>query len=305
MERKIGETFEYESKTLKVKEDKNGSCHDCFFNKRCTLPVIKMVGECAATCREDNKGVVFVEVQGQTQKTKEPKERKIGETFEFEGHKLKVVDKDGYGCDGCFFLNRECSLTRGVSGFCSGEYRTDKKRVIFVEAKDEQPQELNLCEVLEHCPKGEQFWSPMLGYVKLYDIDQEAKIVDVAVESGETWDINADGTITIDKVKSPEIMLYPSREQRDWTKVKYEPQKERFNPKTLKPFDKVLSKYDGGCWSANLFSHIEEENNKYHGTCSFVCNGSLVKFCIPYNDKTKHLVGTTDEAPEYYRYWEE
>ena len=26
---------------------------------------------------------------------------------------------------------------------------------------------------------------------------------------------------------------------------------------------------------------------------------------IPYNDETKHLVGTTDEAPEYYRYWED
>ena len=81
--------------------------------------------------------------------------------------------------------------------------------------------------------------------------------------------------------------------------------KERFDTKTLKPFDRVLSRYDDGCWSANLFSHIEEENNKYHGTCSFVCNGSLVKFCIPYNDETKHLVGTTDEAPGFYRYWEE
>ena len=28
-------------------------------------------------------------------------------------------------------------------------------------------------------------------------------------------------------------------------------------------------------------------------------------FCIPYNDDTKQLVGTADEAPEYYRYWED
>lgn len=26
---------------------------------------------------------------------------------------------------------------------------------------------------------------------------------------------------------------------------------------------------------------------------------------IPYNDDTKHLVGTSLEAPEYYRYWED
>ena len=100
-------------------------------------------------------------------------------------------------------------------------------------------------------------------------------------------------------------MLYPSRKQKDWTKVKYEKKKERFDPKTLKPFDKVLSRYDGGCWSANLFSHIEEEDNEYYSTCSFVCNGSLVKFCIPYNDDTKHLAGTKDEAPEFYKYWED
>ena len=232
-------------------------------------------------------------------------ERKIGETFEFEGHKLKVVDKDGYGCDGCFFLSRECSLTRDVSGFCSNEYRTDKKRVIFVEAKDEQPQELNLCEILKYCPQGETFWSPLFGYVKLHKINHEAKKVVVISNIKMPWDINNDGTMLIYGVVSSEIMLFPSKEQRDWTKVKYEPKKERFDPKTLKPFDRVLSKYDGGCWSANLFSHLEEENNKYHCTCSFVCNGSLVKFCIPYNDDTKHLVGTKKEAPVFYRYWED
>lgn len=64
MERKIGETFVYEGKKLQVKESERIGCDGCFFNKRCTSPVIKMVGECAAACREDNKGVVFVEVQG-------------------------------------------------------------------------------------------------------------------------------------------------------------------------------------------------------------------------------------------------
>ena len=27
-------------------------------------------------------------------------------------------------------------------------------------------------------------------------------------------------------------------------------------------------------------------------------------FCIPFNDDTKHLVGTNKQAPEFYRYWE-
>ena len=230
-------------------------------------------------------------------------ERKIGETFEFEGHKLKVVDKDGYGCDGCFLFNRECSLTRDVSGFCSGEYRTDKKRVIFVEAKDEQPQGLNLCEILKNCPQGETLWSPMLGDVKFSFIDEERQMIFVETIKGLfTWEINADGTITIDELTSPEIMLFPSREQREWTKVKYAPKKERFDPKTLTPFDSVLVRNDKDCaWHINIYSHKNNNDKNYPYNCIM----SYFKYCIPYNDNTKHLVGTKDEAPEFYRYWED
>ena len=240
-------------------------------------------------------------------------EKKIGDIFEYLGRKLEVVKSARDLCFGCYFFDdKHCQRIEREGGECSKSKRTDHNSVIFMEVKDEQPQEqteqpqkLNLCEILKDCPNGELFWSPLLGDVKLYDIDKEAKTIDVTTKDLATWEINADGTITIDDITSEVIMLYPSREQRDWTNVKYEPKKERFDPKTLKPFDKVLSRYDGGCWSANLFSHIEEEDNEYYSTCSFVCNGSLVKFCIPYNDDTKHLVGTTDEAPMFYRYWED
>ena len=236
-------------------------------------------------------------------------ERKIGQTFEYEGKKLQVKESASNGCDGCFFYMKCSSITMGLSGECEVDARDDGKDVIFVEVQEqpqqaEQPKKLNLCEILKYCPQGETFWSPMLGDVKLHHLRQEAKRVSVISKSGATWDINADGTITISGETSPEVMLFPSREQRDWTQVKYEKKKEKFDPKTLKPFDRVLTRYDGGCWSANLFSHIEERDNEYCAPFS-VCNGSLVKFCIPYNDDTKHLVGTKDEAPEYYRYWED
>ena len=74
----------------------------------------------------------------------------------------------------------------------------------------------------------------------------------------------------------------------------------RFDPKTLKPFDKVLVREcDGDIWRCSIFSHMWKDNLPY------VCNGICYKCCIPYNDDTKHLVGTTEEAPEYYRYWED
>ena len=79
--------------------------------------------------------------------------------------------------------------------------------------------------------------------------------------------------------------------------------KPKFDTKTLKPFDKVLVRdFAGTEWSCDLFSYIENIKNQEE---SFMCTGcSEYNFCIPYNDKTKHLVGTTKEAPEYYRYWE-
>ena len=162
-------------------------------------------------------------------------EKKIGETFEFEGKKLQVKESEEGSCNFCFF-NSECkNRNLHVSGACDGAWREDGKNVIFVEVQEQpQPQKLNLCEVLKYCPEGEPFWSPMLGDVKLYDIIQSDVVVRVSKENGETWVINADGTITIGEVTSPEIMLYPSREQRDWTKVKYEKKKEL--PKTWEDF---------------------------------------------------------------------
>ena len=163
---------------------------------------------------------------------------------------------------------------------------------------------INLCEILKGCPMYEPFWSPLLGGVKLHDINQKRNFIVISLENGETWDINADGTITFGDVTSPEIMLYPSKEQRDWTKVKYEPKKEKFDPKTLNPFDKVLVRFDCGVWSATLFSHLIDSkfaNKKY----DIICCGTVFGYCIPYNDETKHLLGTSDEAPEYYRYWED
>ena len=73
-----------------------------------------------------------------------------------------------------------------------------------------------------------------------------------------------------------------------------EEEKPKFDPKSLRPFDKVLVRDGAGyTWRCTLFSHIEKED--------FICTSSYWKCCIPYNEETKHLVGTTEEAPEFYR----
>ena len=74
----------------------------------------------------------------------------------------------------------------------------------------------------------------------------------------------------------------------------------KYNPDTLqvepvkptcpfKPFDKVLARdNDEQVWRANYFSHYSNDPD-YHYTC---ING-LYRYCIPYNEHTAHLLGTT------------
>ena len=67
------------------------------------------------------------------------------------------------------------------------------------------------------------------------------------------------------------------------------------------PFDRVLVRDNNDeTWSCNFFSHIREVV-----VYKFTTITSSYKQCIPYNDDTKHLVGTTDEAPEFYRHWDD
>ena len=234
-------------------------------------------------------------------------ERKIGETFEYEGHKLRVVEGGIDKCDECFFYNIDCISNKYVRGFCAGDSRTDKKNVIFIEYNDEQPQEqaeqpqkLNLCEILKDCPKGTKLYSTVLGYVIFQGIVEGAVYpIVVSCENGVNEDFTADGKMFIDF--DGECTLFPSKEQRRWADfIAPWLKKERFDPKTLKPFDKVLGGDYGLKWGVDFFSHTC--NDEYH---PYRCVGNIYKYCIPYNDETKHLVETRDEAPEYYRYWED
>ena len=237
-------------------------------------------------------------------------ERKIGDTFEFEGKKLQVKESASNGCDGCFFYMKCSSITMGLSGECEVDARDDGKDVIFVEVQEqpqqaEQPQELNLCEILKDCPEGFELYTPLYGKVSFSKINEKdsASIVVRAASFGTIW-FTKEGHY-FKNATDGECLLLPSREMRDWSKFTAPwLKKERFDPKTLNPFDKVLVRFDCGVWSATLFSHLIDSkfaNKKY----DIICCCTVFGYCIPYNDDTKHLVGTKDEAPEFYKYWED
>lgn len=79
----------------------------------------------------------------------------------------------------------------------------------------------------------------------------------------------------------------------------------KYNPETLqvepvkpecpfKPFDKVLVRCGNGIWGATFFSRCDKES-----TWTYVgvdCNNW--EQCIPYNERTAHLLGTADPYTE-------
>ena len=160
---------------------------------------------------------------------------------------------------------------------------------------------LNLVEILKDCPSGTKLYSPIFGDVEFVEILQEENVIypiRIKLSKSATGNFTKDGKIYAEY--SGECVLFPSKEQRDWSKFK--PKQTKFDPKTLKPFDKVLVRNsDSERWRVQLFSHITEPVEKF----PYVCINTRCKYCIPYNDDTKHLVGTTDEAPEYYINWED
>ena len=162
-------------------------------------------------------------------------------------------------------------------------------------------EKLNLVEILKDCPKGTKLYSTAFGDVHFYRIsDNEEYPIGIAVAGNSGYrTLTCDGKLWRDY--GSECILFPSKEQRDWSKFTapwYK--KDRFDLKTLQPFDKVLVKV-GSYWRIELFSHMYE----YKGDIYYACVMSSYKECIPYNDETKRLVNTSEEAPEYYRYWKD
>ena len=159
-------------------------------------------------------------------------------------------------------------------------------------------EKLNLVEILKDCPEGTKLYSPIIGEVEFKRIKYcDYPIVTCSKNGNRILSFTKEGLFFSE---GECIMLFPSEDQRDWSKFKIK--KPKFDPKTLQPFDKVLVKYlKDDYWSCDLFSNITKDGKIY----PYLCVSGVYKYCIPYNDDTKHLVGTTDEAPEFYRYWED
>ena len=164
---------------------------------------------------------------------------------------------------------------------------------------------IDLRKILKNCPKGTILYSLIHGYVEFSKIlDKGSRVIEVIsiTSSGQRFVEHYTFRGQLHSVyNNDECVLFPSQTQRDWSKFTapwYK--KERFDPKTLKPFDRVIVRNNNGEWKCAIFSHIKDYDSDYRYDCCYM----IYRYCIPYNEDTKHLLGTTEEAPEYYRYWE-
>ena len=160
---------------------------------------------------------------------------------------------------------------------------------------------IDLIKILKNCPKGTKLYSTIFGEVEFVECDDLYQIV--VTKEDKYYYFTSEGVFIFERIKYNlgECCLFPSREIRDWNKFTIPwHKKEKFDPKTLQPFDKVLVRiFKTAKWRCEHFSYFTEGYDQpYMASTSYI-------FCVPYNDDTKHLVGTDYKAPEFYRYWED
>lgn len=147
---------------------------------------------------------------------------------------------------------------------------------------------------------GKEIYSTLIGACVVNNIDIDAEEATVTLVQ-----TSKNRVLVCDEFGRPcgntdaECCVFPSKDNRDWSTFDATP---RYDISELKPFDKVLTRCSDGPfaqkkWVPNFYC-------KYHSDeSSHECIFGFFKECVPYNDETKHLLGTTDEAPIFYRTW--
>ena len=169
---------------------------------------------------------------------------------------------------------------------------------------------IDLTKILNGCPTGTEFYHAGYGTtVKFVDIDFSSGYpIRLALHNNSGYHyanlaVTEKGTINADY--KGECLLFPSKDQRDWSKFERfwdKPKEKKFDINTLHPFDRVLVRdFLNEGWMADFFERIDENDVHYNANC---VTSHWIQ-CIPYNEETKHLLGTIDDCPEYYKWWEE
>lgn len=148
---------------------------------------------------------------------------------------------------------------------------------------------MNIAEILRKCPKGTKLYSPVFGEVELMKVDYDEDYPITCITKNGVYDFFTSNGMLFCDYSDTECMLFPAKEQRDWSKFDIPDQNKA--ERQLKPFDEVLVRdFDDRKWVCDFFEGIPT-SSEYEYSC--VLRG-LVHQCIPY-EGNEHLLGTTNK----------
>ena len=115
-----------------------------------------------------------------------------------------------------------------------------------------------------HIKKGSYFTKPKDYSIRYATEEEKQQLFDALAKEGKTWDAE----------KKEVVDLKPK-----WTP---------------KPFDRVITRVDDDAiWTANIFSHIDQ----YGEYVTIGCESGYT-YCLPYNEETAKLIGTTKDVED-------
>ena len=77
---------------------------------------------------------------------------------------------------------------------------------------------LNLLEILKDAPKGTRLYCTIWGYVELISV--ESFWIKCLSSKGVEWSFEPNGKLSASSTEDGECVIFPSKEQRDWSKFK-------------------------------------------------------------------------------------
>lgn len=140
------------------------------------------------------------------------------------------------------------------------------------------------------------------AFIEIFNYFKDDDLYDYASLSTKLQTIDICGKYPISKDEIVEIRLATDSEKRQlfealakenkvWNAEKKQVVDLKIKWMALKPFDKVITRVDvNSIWTANIFSHVDQ-----HGKYVTIGCISGYTYCLPYNEETAHLIGTTDE----------
>ena len=154
---------------------------------------------------------------------------------------------------------------------------------------------INIAKLLKDAPKGMKLYSPLLGEVEFAEV-MDTDYVPIRVMCGIIGErFDKFGRYKGNEYPNAECLLFPSKDCRTWEGWNApKPHYDITNFKVGLPV--LVREYDTCHWQWVQYSH-------FNGVGLFFAAGKTWRQCIPFNEDTKHLLGTTDMPSEEYINW--